>query len=265
MRSTPFILMFGIAALSGGCRSTPANAPNAGASAKPSAVAQKTTAKPTALAQKKSPQQPEPPPKTKQDLALEAIRKRGGFVRVETDGVKKTVLAADLHGFYNVAAALDTLAPLTKLHELNLHATGFHDADLERLRGLPDLATLNLSGTKITDAGLAILPTLPNLSSLNLNETDITDAGLKQLRGLSHLSELSLYGTKVSDEGIAQLQGMKTLQKMVVGGSKNITDRSLTTLATMHELRDVTILSDKVTKSALEDLKNSAPQLKIIH
>jgi Leucine-rich repeat (LRR) protein len=253
MRSVPLALMFAVGALCGGCHATPTGAPRPASTSPPSALSQKTSS-----------QTPPLTPKTKQDLALEAIKKRGGFVRVDPSELQKPAVYADLHGFRNAVAALDSLAPLTKLRELNLHGAGFTDADLEHLRGLPELATLNLSATKITDSGLAILQTLPNLSALNLNETDITDGGLKHLRGLSHLSDLSLYGTKVSDEGVAQLQGMQTLQKLVIGGSKSITDRSVTTLATMHQLHDVIILSSRVTKSALEDLKNSSPQLKII-
>src|SRR5579875_1343134 len=133
--------------------------------------------------------------KTKQDLAIESILKRGGLVLVEFDGLEKSVVVADLHGFHKAAAALESLAPLTKLREVNLHATAFNDADLVLLRGLPNLQNVNLSGTKITDAGLAVLQTLPSLHILNLNQTNVTDAGLQYLRGMPNLTELSLYGT----------------------------------------------------------------------
>ncbi|HZV06814.1 MAG TPA: hypothetical protein VE999_17155, partial [Gemmataceae bacterium] len=116
-------------ALTAGCRSVPPSAPN-------------PTPGPNGVAQSQ---------KTKLDLAMESIKRRGGAVQIDQEDLQKSVVVADLHGFNNAGAALDSLAPLTKLREVNLHATGFTDADLERLRGLTNLQNLNLSGTKITD------------------------------------------------------------------------------------------------------------------
>ena len=141
MRCLLFTLLFALAPLAAGCRSGPSRAPRPAAGAKGVAQTQKT----------------------KQDLAIASITRRGGMVQVDLNDLQKGVVFADLHGFRNAVAALDSLAPLTKLHEVNLHATGFTDADLQHLRGLPDLRAINLSDTKITDAGLAILPTIPNL------------------------------------------------------------------------------------------------------
>jgi uncharacterized protein YjbI with pentapeptide repeats len=267
MRRVRFSLTFAVLALATGCQNSPSRAPNPPAevgntglfsrlfhsnSSRPA----KSTAGPNGVALGK---------KTKQDLAIESVLKRGGMVQVDFDGLNKYVTFADLHGFRNAAAALEKLAPLDWLREVNLHNTSFNDADLVVLRGLPNLQNLNLSSTKITDAGLAVLQTLPNLSSLNLNETRVTDAGLHYLRGMPHLSELSLYRTKVTDEGLAQLRPAAALRKLVLGGSKSITDRGLLSLREMPQLRDLTILSSHVSDASIEDLKLACSQLKIVH
>lgn len=203
--------------------------------------------------------------KTKQDLAIESVTKRGGVVQIEFEGFQKFVVVADLHGFHNAASALESLAPLTKLRDINLHATAFNDADMVNLRGLPNLQNVNLSATKITDAGLASLQTLPNLRTLNLNETRVTDAGLQYLRGMASLTDLSLYGTKVSDAGVAQLRDLAPLNKLLLGGSNSITDRGLLAIRDMSQLRELTVLSSRVTDSGIEDLKIASSQLKIVH
>ncbi len=270
MRRMLFSLLFAILALASGCQSGPPRAPGPKAGeANPSLFsrlfASKSSNKPDP---KTVPLGPDGTPlgeKTKQDLAIESVLKRQGTVTLEYEGLRKFVVVADLHGFHNAAAVLEKLGPLTKLRDVNLHATAFNDADLVLLRGLPNLRSVNLSGTKITDAGLAILQTLPNLNILNLNETHVTDAGLQYLRGMVNLSDLSLYGTKVSDAGLAQLKGMTMLSKLVLGGSKSITDRGLHSLGEMNQLRDLTILSSRVTDAGIEDLKIASSQLKIVH
>ncbi len=272
MHRVLFSLTFAVVALMSGCQSSPPSAPNPAAdpgSANPlSRLFRGNPANSQAAA---SPNKGATGPngaalgqKTKQDLGIESVMKRGGVVKVEFDGLQKFVVFADLHGFYNAAAALEKLAPLIKLREINLHNTSFNDADLVNLRGLPNLENLNLSSTKVTDAGLALLKTLPNLRILNLNETHVTDAGLQYLRSMTNLSDLSLYGTKVTDEGLAQLRSA-TLHKLVLGGSQAITDRGLFSLRDLPQLREVTILSSRVTDSGIEDLKVVCSQLKVIH
>lgn len=270
MRRMLFSLHFALLVLASGCQSSPpsAPAPNAGGANNgflSQLFASKSPKKPNPKAAPLGPNGVPLGEKTKQDLAIESVMKRGGAITVEFEGLRKLVAVADLHGFYNAAAALEKLGPLTKLRDLNLHATSINDADLVILRGLPNLRSLNLSATKITDAGLAILQTLPNLSTLNLNETHVTDAGLQYLRGMSSLTDLSLYGTKVSDQGLAQLQGVRMLHKLVLGGSKSITDRGLHSLGEMSQLRDLIILSSHVTDAGVEDLRITASQLKIVH
>lgn len=272
MRKVLFSVAFAVLALTPGCQSSPPNAPSpAAGAANVGPLSRLFGSKPsnspaTAAAQNKDAKAPNGvalSKKTKQDLAIESVMKRGGTVQVDFNGMEKFVVVADLHGFRNAAAALESLAPLTMLRDVNLHATSINDADLVVLRGLPNLQNLNLSGTKVGDAGLQLLQTLPNLRTLNLNETRVTDAGVQYLRSMANLSDLSLYGTKVTDQGLTQLRNSQALHKLVLGGSNSITDRGLNSLRDMPQLRDLTILSSRVTDSGIEDLKIACTQLKV--
>jgi hypothetical protein len=238
MRILLLSLILALAPLAGGCKNNPSGA--AGPNATPK----------EALAQRQT--------------TLDAIKKKGGVIQVNAEEAAKPVLKADLRGFSNAPAVLDSLKPLTKLRELSLYNTAVTDADLERLRGLPELHTLNLSDTKITDAGLATLQSLPNLRTLYLNNTKITDAGLQYLRGMPNLQELTLYQTRVTDQGLAQLRSLTSLQKLTLGGSA-ITDKGIVQLASMRQLRQLILLSSKVTNSGVEELKVASSQLNIIH
>jgi hypothetical protein len=191
------------------------------------------------------------------------VQKKGGSIRLDSDDPDKPVIGANLPGFRDFRAILDTLAPLPKLRDLNVYNTDFTDADLERLSGLNNLQTLNLSATLITDAGLACLPSLPNLRVLYLTDTAITDAGLRYVAALPNLTDLSLLNTRVTDEGLVQLRGLKNLQKLVLGSSA-ITDRGLISLRAWPTLRELHLLSTHVTDSGVEQLKVSSPQLKIL-
>ncbi|HEY7330902.1 MAG TPA: hypothetical protein VH592_24895 [Gemmataceae bacterium] len=274
MRKVLFSPTFVVLALTLGCQNSPPSAPNPAADAgnpglfsrlfaSNSPKAPNSTA--TTKGADKGPNGVALGKKTKQDLGIENVMKRQGMVRVEFDGLNKYVDFADLHGFRNAVAALESLAPLSLLREANLHNTSVNDADLVNLQGLHHLQNLNLSSTKVTDAGLKVLQSIPSLSVLNLNETQVTDGGLQYLRGLPNLTDLSLYGTKVTDEGLAQFRNSQSLHKLVLGGSQSITDRTLLSLREMPQLREVTILSSRVTESAIEDLKVASTQLKVIH
>jgi hypothetical protein len=193
---------------------------------------------------------------------FEAIRRKGGEVRVDSEDPNKSVLVADLHGFRDIGLVLDSLGPLTKLRELNLYDTTFTDADLERLRGLSNLQKLNLSATRVTDAGLSCLRTLPNLQSLYLNNTQVTDAGLVYLKDLPHLKDLALFRTGVTDQGLQLLGSMNLLQKLTFGGAA-ITDDGLAKLCGLSNLRELNIVRSRVTDSGIAHLKAALPQLRI--
>jgi Leucine rich repeat len=211
---------------------------------------------------------PEVDAKARQQQMIAAIQKKGGAIRLDQDKDRddpdKSVIVADLHGIRPVVPVLDLLGPLTRIQELNLYATDFTDADLERLRGLPDLHTLNLSATKITDAGLATLRSLPNLRILYLSEAQVTDAGLQHLKGLPNLKDLSLFRTRVTDEGLALLGGMKNLQKLILGDGP-ITDRGLAYLRGLTDLRELDLVAIRVSDARIEELKAALPHLKIVY
>lgn len=103
-------------------------------------------------------------------------------------------------------AALEPLAALQPLFELNLGFTKISDAGLKRLAGRKDLVRLYLHQTAVTDAGLGHLAKLESLEYLNLYGTKVTDTGILHLKELRRLRKLFLWQTAVTKEGAAALQ-----------------------------------------------------------
>jgi hypothetical protein len=192
------------------------------------------------------------------------VMKRGGEIRVEWDKPEKPITHIDLHRFRDAVSILRALGPLPKLQNLNLYATEFTDADLQRGTGLAELNTLNLSATRVTDAGLAALANFPSLHTLQLNETQISDAGLRMLRGLPNLRRLSLYDTRITDDGLAELAAMKKLEKLTLGGLA-ISDKGMQHLRGLRMLQTLELFHTRVSASEVEELHVALPHLKVLH
>src|SRR5262245_49915290 len=78
MRKALFSLTIVFLPLTAGCRTAPSSAPSPSTGMNGIAQSQKT----------------------KQDLAIESIKRRSGLVQVDPEDLQKSVVVADLHGFY---------------------------------------------------------------------------------------------------------------------------------------------------------------------
>src|SRR5579875_3530879 len=119
MRRVLFSLSLAVVGLTSGCQSGPPSAPSTAADAGSVNPLSRLFRgnPPNAPASAAGPNKAATGPngaalsqKTKQDLGIESVTKRGGIVKVDFDGLQKYVVFADLHGFYNAAAALEKLA-----------------------------------------------------------------------------------------------------------------------------------------------------------
>jgi hypothetical protein len=123
------------------------------------------------------------------------------------------------------------LAQMKTLRFLNLHGSGFTDADMASLEPLVNLEFLDLPQS-ISDAGMAHLKPLRNLRELYLAETRVTDKGLEHLGNHHNLEYITLYGTAVTDAGVFKLAGLKSLKDVVLA-------RTQTTRAGVEALQRV--------------------------
>jgi hypothetical protein len=160
----------------------------------------------------------------RQKEAVEAIRKRGGYVLYDYQrdaqlGVQAPVPTwlRELFGddfLCDVVLAdvvvddqfITALVELPRPDALLLHGTQLTDTGLAHLKGLPNLEGLSIESPHVTDAGLEHVAELTKISWLNLSETAVTDAGLETLAELKNLHSLDVRHTKVTVEGVKELQ-----------------------------------------------------------
>ena len=144
-------------------------------------------------------------------------------------------------------AGLANLSPLPKLQYLYYWGPNFTGASFSYLK-IPSLKILHLGEFPVTDADLSGLGGIAGLERLDLYKKQITNAGLVHLRVLRSLKMLDLSWTAISDDGVAQLKDMKSLEWLNIdcfgnGETSSITDRSLSYLPELKNLRSLTLSS----------------------
>ena len=84
------------------------------------------------------------------------------------------------------------------------------DAALERLAGLPQLQELQLDDAVISQRGLKSLTELPNLRALSFQDCSLSDDSLKALYKARSLVGLRVSETDVTEAGILGYSGRKS-------------------------------------------------------
>jgi hypothetical protein len=102
--------------------------------------------------------------------------------------------------------ALDQIAKLKKLEDLNLWLTDVGDEGVAKLADTKSLKRLNLDKTRVTNTAMDAVGKLENLEFLHIGSTMVTDEGIAKLHGLKNLKKLVITFLGVSDDAIAQLQ-----------------------------------------------------------
>jgi len=222
-----------------------------------------------------------------QKQAVEEVKKLGGRVTLDTSG-DAPVCTVWLAGSKSVRDDdLKKLAPLPKLHELNLYDTAVTDAGLKHLARLAQLRILYLNHTPVTDAGLVHLARLRGLHNLYLYGTLVSDAGLQHLAGLQlynlgvpdqactdlglkhylaalqrPVKGLDLAEWPLSDEGLKHLAGLTQLRWLCLNRTL-ITDAGLKHLTGMTGLQDLNLTATEISPTAAAALKAALPKCKI--
>jgi Leucine-rich repeat (LRR) protein len=160
--------------------------------------------------------------------------------------------------------ALEGIAGLKNLEDLQLFYTSVGDPGLKHLGGLTGLRSLNLMKTRVTDAGLKHLSGLTALQNLSLSDNKaITDAGLEHLAGLTGLEELGLSDCKIGGAGVKHLAKLANLKRLWLNGNP-LTDAGLAPLKNLKKLDSIYLTGTKVTDDEVLALKKALPKARIL-
>jgi uncharacterized protein (DUF1330 family) len=185
-----------------------------------------------------------------------ALDKAGGKQIGKLTGLKKLRLGHVENG------ALEGLAGLTGLEELDLNYSSVGDADLKNVTGLTGLKRLDVQHTRVTDEGLKFLVGMPGLLDLSASGNKITDAGLVHLSGIPNLENISLWECKITGSGFKELARLTKLKKLGISGNP-VTDAHVINLKDISRLTEVDFAGTKVSDEAALALKQARPEIRV--
>lgn len=143
------------------------------------------------------------------------------------------------------------LSGLTKLEKLTICPKVTREKD-------------SLVWDSLRDEDLACLANLTRLKWLQGIRGDISDAGMAHLAGLRNMERLNINGPGITNKGLSYLTQMKKLNHLTLTG--NFTDEGLRHLEGLKALSLLRIYSsDNFSPAALQQLKNSLPNLQVLN
>ncbi len=177
-----------------------------------------------------------------------------------------------------------SLAPLTKLTDLDVFRSTFNDDGLKSVAGAKGMKVMKLRDCKVTAEGLKVLSGFANLERLDLSESRADDSTLEAISGLPKLWELELWLSRVSDAGLVHIVKLplkslsledvydisdaglehvgkiKTLESLTLSKT-GVTDDGLPQLAGLENLKELYLDNTTVSKKGVEALKAKLPKL----
>lgn len=213
-----------------------------------------------------------PEPVEEEREAAEAVRRFGGWYKVDADKhvVEVNMIYRSVDGVYytNPQRETDAVMPFlprfSRLKSLAVYDGQVTDASVKYLAELTRLEFLSWVNCRIGDAGAARLGGLKELRKIHMNNAKLTDASLKIFAGLPELRELSLQNNRFTNRGLEYLREAGNLEKLwwCLGKTKP-NDESLKILAELPNLREIEIQEADITAAGFENLARS-PSLKKI-
>jgi hypothetical protein len=189
----------------------------------------------------------------RQKQAVEALRKLGAFVKVESGSSWLRKILGD--DFFN---------EVTSVYLSSSSYRRLTDSDLRLLMDLNGIQDLWLEGydMHISNEGLKILQRLPRLESLDLGSDDFNDDSLKQIACLTQLKELGLSSDHFTEKGFRLLKELTHLRRLSLVGVK-ITKVQMAEIVEFGQLEEIVLDGLGLADDANDLLKKSLPKVKI--
>lgn len=188
-------------------------------------------------------------------------------------------------------SAMQYLAPLTSLVELNLNGTRIADEGFVHLKNHSNLEIIRVSRTVIDGSGfeafnakhakspLRIIEAdktrfgfqgfkyiqgLKTLEELSCIDANVSNAAMQGLKGMTNLRVLNLGSNILGDPGLPNLKYVKNLEKLNLSNNAQVTNVGLVVLKRLKKIYELDIDRTKCTDQAALELKKLFPDAKII-
>jgi hypothetical protein len=108
----------------------------------------------------------------------------------------------------------------------------------------------------------ALLPIKEQITWLYLGKTGFQDSWLNTVKQFTNLTRLTLSNNPITDAGIIQLDNFEHLESLNLH-STEVSDASLKVLARLTSLKRLYVSRTKVTRHAVDSIRNDHPALSI--
>ncbi len=154
-----------------------------------------------------------------------------------------------------------SMTHLTGLKALNVKFSDFADADVKYLDKLSNLSYLNVTATNVTGDGLARIKNLNKLTSLHAGSVQNVETLLERVGEIPKLYQLSLHADLLDDDAIKEIGRCTNLKVLSIGMNRKLTNKGISYLKGLKQLRYLDIAGTAVTIDSLQTLKQ-LPNLK---
>lgn len=124
------------------------------------------------------------------------------------------------------------------------------------LKSVEDISKLDLPGAKLKNEMAPLIAQYPNLRELNLQGGEVKEA-LPHLKSLQKLERLNLDSSYVDDGDIKNVAAAKSIKDLQLRNNYGLTDDALRSIATMPDLKSLSIDSREITADGIKALSKT--------
>ncbi|MEL6108897.1 MAG: SUMF1/EgtB/PvdO family nonheme iron enzyme [Planctomycetota bacterium] len=170
----------------------------------------------------------------------------------------ETLLSVQLNGCPLTDVAIERLATLRRLRDLQLHdMSNLTDDALISIGNLRQLERLDLRGTGAGDQTMAAIASLVRLTRLQLDSETLTDEGAGRVAGLVSLRDVYIGpNCRISDAGLSSFWRMVNLSAIQIRND-GVRGDAFRTLAELPRLRRMEIVSANLRGESLSWIAGS--------
>jgi hypothetical protein len=144
------------------------------------------------------------------------------------------------------------------------HCSGFTPRVAAELCERSSIRELIVQSSDMTDEALNLMwKGLPDLERVNVACAQIGGDGFREIGKARKLTELDLLGEKINDRVMARLREAPALKQLFLG-TESITEQSVSSMASMPALSQVTLMHSRGNNTLAASLQQRRPQLTVI-
>ncbi|MBX9953054.1 MAG: protein kinase [Candidatus Obscuribacterales bacterium] len=147
---------------------------------------------------------------------------------------------------------LSVLKNNQRLKTLDFQGNMLDGTGLVVAKTIPFLTKLNVSANPLTDRGILVISQLKQLRNLEIKGVELSDLALLHLGEMKGLLKLEMDACTYNVKHLGSLSNMPALEELSLNDQKKLSDRAISLLRQLPNLRMVDVSASKVTGKGFE-------------